>query len=334
MAKTTLEGASGACRPWPGRGGGGTVPALERRARDILCVGFGILWLVDGALQFLPHQGVDTLAMLAMGGWGQPLWLLNLVDDVINFIYLNGLATAFSLTLGIVQLAIGALMLSGPGRRLGRIGLYASVPASLGIWFLGEWLGGLAGFWRGGITFVNGGPGAVMLYLVGAWILLPSGRLLGGDTLTRLRNAVGGLWVLGALLQSTPPLWHSGLSQNFLEVQVLTRQGPWTRPIAWFVHWTAVANAPWNAVFVAVMLGLGLGLLMHRDGPTLYALAGLWLLFVWWVGENFGALLGLHTTDPNSGPAWAVLLLPLFVAMLARRRLGAGGRPAELQPSA
>jgi uncharacterized protein (TIGR03382 family) len=295
----------------------------EIRARNIICVGFGILWLFDGLIQFLPQQGPNTLAMLAMGGWGQPMFYLNFIDNVVNFFYYNGLSLAFSLTLGIVQAAIGALMLLGPERRWGRVGLYASIPAAVGIWVLGEWMGGIVGFWTGGITFVNGGPGAVMLYLLGAWILLPSGRIFGKDTFARLRNAVGGLWVLGALLQTVPSLWQAGaLSGGFNEVQVLTRQGFWVQPIIWFGNWTATAggDALWNAVFVAVMLVIGLALLLRRDGPALYALAGLWVLFVWWVGENFGAVLGLATTDPNSGPAWAVLLLPLFLAMLARRR--------------
>ncbi len=306
----------------------------DARTRRILCVGFGVLWLVDGALQFMPFRGYDTLMILGMGGWGQPVWLISAVDALINFIYRHGLTEAFSLTLGIVQAGIGALVLLGPQRRLGRLGLYASMPAAVAIWAIGEWLGGLAGFWNGGITFVNGGPGAVLLYLLGAWIALPAGRVLGERTLSRLRRVTGGLWVLGALIQSAPAHWAGGLSQSFYSVQVLTRQGPWVRPIAWVVASTAAHNAAWNALFVAVMLTVGLGLLLRRDGPALYALAGLWVLFVWWIGENFGAMPGLVTTDPNSGPAWAVLLLPLFLAWLrARSRAEAGRGAGSEQPA-
>ena len=298
-----------------------------------------MLWIFDGLLQFLPNQGLQTLAMLAMGGWGQPMWLINVVDDIINAIYLNGLSFAFSITLGAVQAAIGLLMLLGPERRLGRLGLYLSIPTALVIWFLGEWLGGLTGFWSGGITFVNGGPGAVMLYLFAAWLLLPSGRLFGRTLDDGLRHVTGGLWLLGGLLQSVPALWQAGaLSGGFYEFQVLTRQGWWTHPIAWFVHWTAGAGADalWNGLFVAVMLAIGLGILLRRGGVWLYALAGMWVLFVWWVGENFGAVFGLATTDPNSGPAWAVLLLPLFLVELDRRRRRQSDDASrhELRPSA
>lgn len=310
------------------------MTSANQGARRLLCLGFGILWLVDGALQFLPRQGADTLAMLAMGGWGQPLWLLNRIDAIINFIYLRGLSVPFSLTLGVVQAAVGVLVLLGPDRRLGRAGLYASIPAALGIWAIGEWLGGIAGLWSGGITFVNGGPGAVMLYLLGAWIVLPGGRVFGPDVLARLRRVTGGLWVLGAALQSVPALWTATLSLNFYRVQVLTRQGPWTHPIAWVVHSTAVASVEWNALFVAVMLVIGLGILLGRDGPLLYALTGLWVLFVWWIGENFGAILGLVATDPNSGPAWAVLLVPLFLASLRRARAGEPARPGAAPTAA
>ncbi len=308
------------------------MAASERGMRRVLYVGFGILWLLDGALQFLPHQGLATLEILTMGGWGQPLWLIDFVDAVVNVIYLGGFATAFALVLGLCQAVVGGLMLFGPERRLGRIGLYASVPLAMGIWILGEWLGGLAGAPSGGITYLNGGPGAVMLYLLGALVLLPSGRLLGPDTVTRLRRLVGALWLLGALLESVPALWRGGISQTLYESQVLTRQGFWVGPIAWFVHATAVANAPWNAVFVATMLLLGLAILLRRDGPAVWALAALWLLFIWWVGENFGALPGLETTDPNSGPAWAILMLPLFLSMLVRRRERTAAVPAEDSP--
>lgn len=301
--------------------GGGRVDVAR-----ILTIGFGALWILDGLLQFLPNRGANTLEITAMTGWGQPAWVLDVVDAIINFIYLNGLATLFSLALGVGQTLVGVLMLMGPKSRWGRLGLYLSIPASVTIWFVGEWLGGLMGFWTGGITFVNGGPGAVMLYLVGTWIVLPGGRVLGPDLLTRVRNAVGGLWVLGALLQAVPALWRGGLSDAFYEVRVLTYQGWWTRPIAAMVHWTAQANAIWNGVFVLVMLGIGLGVLLRRDGWALYVLAGLWVLFVWWVGENFGALFGGVATDPNSGPAWAVLMLPLALAALRRPR-AASRRP-------
>lgn len=295
----------------------------DRRVRQALSIGFGTLWLLDGLLQFLPQQGSNTLAMLAMGGWGQPLWLLNAVDGVINVIYLHGWASVFSLVLGIGQGVIGLLILLGPDRRWGRIGLYASIPAALAIWFVGEWLGGVAGFWSGGITFLNGGPGAAFLYLLGAWILLPEGRLFGDALQSRLRHVVSGLWLLGALLQSVPRLWSgTSLSQVFAESQVLTRQGFWTRPIVPVVHWTAQAPALWNAAFVAAMLVLGLALLLRKDSWPLYVFAGLWILFIWWLGENFGGLPGLATTDVNSGPAWAVLLLPLALEHFGRSRVG------------
>jgi hypothetical protein len=311
--------------------------ADDLRAKRILYLGFGILWLVDGLLQFLPEQGPNTIAMLAMGGWGQPAWLLNLVDMFVNAIHLNGLDDAFSVAMGIAQGAVGVLILFGPDRRPGRVGLYASIPLATVFWVVGEWMGGIMGFWTGGITFVNGGPGAVMLYLLGAVCLLPAGRVFGKDLMGRLRRLVGGLWILGALLQSAPPIWQSGLSDGFAEVQVITRQGFWTVPIGWMAHAAAQSNALWNGLFVAVMLALGLGILLERGGAWLYLLAGVWLLFVWWIGENFGGLPSLATTDPNSGPAWAVLMLPLFLATLARGRARTHGRepdaPAEARPA-
>lgn len=314
----------------------------DRRVARILTIGVGILWLVDGLLQFLPNQGVHTLDVMVMGGWGQPAWLISLIDTVVNLIYVHGWSEIFSLVLGIGQVLVGVLVLLGPNRRWGRVGLYASLPCALVVWTLGEWLGGVAGFWSGGITFLNGGPGAVLLYLLGAWIVLPQGRVFAGDAVTRVRRVVGSLWVLGALFQSVPPLWNGQvLTRTFAESRVLTVQGFWVRPIVWVEHGVVAAGPVWNAAFVLSMLAIGLLILLARDPWGVYLYAGIWVLFIWWIGENFGGMPSLAYTDPNTGPAWAALMLPLFLASLRHRaertgKVGPGSdRPLakKLRPS-
>jgi hypothetical protein len=310
--------------------------AAAARARRLLLAAFGGLWLVDGLLEFRPEMGMNALAMVAMGGWAQPLWLVRVIDALIDAIYARGLAQPLALALGAVQVAIGGAFVAAAvavlPRRVARLALVASLPLAAAIWLVGEWVGGLFAFWQGGASYLQGGPGAVVLYAAAAVVLLPTGERLGLDVWTRLGRVAGGLWLLGAAAQAVPALWSGpALSQGFTQAQVLTPQGWWTTPIAAVARLAADAPLTLNAALVAAFLALGLGLLVARDQLWPYALAALVLAFVWWCGENFGALPSAAATDPNSAPAWAAFLLPLATRAIGRagraRAAAAGGRP-------
>lgn len=286
----------------------------DRFARRLLAAAVGILWLVDGLLQFRPEMAMNSLAMVAMGGWDQPAWLLNAVDGVLMAVYRHRLLAPFDLALGLGQAAIGALLLAvGPDARLGRTALWASIVAAAVVWTLGEWMGGLWTFAAGGFSFLFGGPGPVVPYAVAAVLLLPVGRRLGPDLPTALRRAWAGLWLLGALAQAVPALWQRpALADAFSEAQVLTRQAWWTRPIAAASALAGHHPALVNALALAAVLLVGLGALGRRPSLALHLFVIAFLAAVWWLGENFGGLPSGAATDPSSAPAWAALYLPLW----------------------
>jgi len=291
------------------------------RTVRLLAVGVGALWILDGLLQFLPNMGINSMAMVEMTGWGQPMWLVNVVDGVLNFLYFHHLTEAFDLTLAFGQLGVGLLIVLGGDTAWRRAGLWLSIPAALTVWFLGEWLGGLVTFWSGGLTYLDGGPGAVTLYALVAVLLLTSGRGAARRLTDRLRTAVGAVWLVGAIAQAVPANWAPGaVTGVFADNEVTMRLGWWDWPIRVAMHLTRVHPVFWNGIFTLVMAGLAAAIWLRRDPPWLYALAGVWTLFLWWVGENFGAVFGGASTDPNTGPPLALLLLPLFLVAMDRRR--------------
>jgi hypothetical protein len=185
-----------------------------------------------------------------------------------------------------------------------------------GIWVLGEWMGGLWTLGSGGASFLSGGPGPVVPYVLGAALVLTAHKTSQEVFLSRLRAFLGGLWLLGAALEAIPAMWTPALGEVFREALVLTQQGPWTVPMGWMAQVAARHPVPVNAVLTSAMLLWGWGILRRWRSPLFHVFVSLWLAWVWWFGENFGALATGATTDPNSAPAWAVLWLALAVSRL------------------
>jgi hypothetical protein len=296
----------------------------DRFPRRLLASAVGALWLVDGLLQFRPEMAMNSLAMVAMGGWDQPAWLLGAVDGALMAIYRHHMLLPFDLALGLGQTAIGAILLAaGPDGRLGRAALRASLVAAAVVWALGEWMGGLWTFPAGGFSFLFGGPGPVVPYAAAAVLLLPVGRRLGPDLPTALSRVWAGLWLLGAAAQAVPALWQRpALADAFAEAQVLTRQAWWTRPIAAASALAAHHPALVNALALAAVLLVALGALRRRRPLAVHLFVLAFLAAVWWLGENFGGLASGAATDPSSAPAWAALYLPLWWRGRAARGSG------------
>jgi len=292
----------------------GTAGRIGRAspARTALWAGLALLWTVDGLLELQPHMALDELDIMLMGGWGQPSWYINwLSNHLVTWIYQDHWAVALDgLVLGI-QVALGLAMWLGREPRWGRLAVYASFVWAAAVWAAAEWMGGLFG----GMTFLTGGPGAVVLYAyAGALLLVPAGRYEDPVFVRRLRQALGAWWGLGAVLQVLPPWWGPGqLAEAIQENMVLTPQSGRTAPIAWLVHWCVVAPGTTNALAAAAMATVAL-LLWFRPGSRLTLVVALaWFVLVWWLGENFGGLAGGVATDPNSGPLWMLLAVSAWM---------------------
>ncbi len=144
-------------------------PRVTRRHVQIA---LGGLWLLDGLLQLQPFMFTARFAdqVIAPTAAGQPSWVSGPVQHAARLIGTHPVPADAGFAL--VQLALGVGFL---WRRTARPAAAASVLWAVGVWFLGESLGGLAG---GTASLLTGGPGAALLYAVlalAAWPA-PGGR--------------------------------------------------------------------------------------------------------------------------------------------------------------
>lgn len=309
-----------------------TPDSAKLSARNLLWVGLGSLWLLDGLLALQPNMYMNMLDVVAMGGWGQPAWMVRLINDgVIQWLYTSHSALIADALLAAVQIAIGGGLILGRNRPWGRLLLIASLPVAALIWFFGEWAGGLFGL---DISLLSGGPGAAFLYaLIAGLLLQPTRWWQTGAASGRLTRWLGWVWLTGAVLQAFPDFW-TGRTQSltFLGAAVLTRQGAITAPINAVATFGGAHPVLLNALFVLTMAGLGIGLWRTPTTWT-WALGIAVALFTWWIGENFGALLSGAGTDPNTGAVWLLLLAAAYVERRSQRAAGATDRSFPAGPS-
>lgn len=292
-----------------GSGGERRDPALGRR---VLKAGLGLFWVLDGLLQAQPAMGSSVFVneVFKANLSGQPSWYRMLLESFIRIwdenLVLMSVASVY------IQLGLGAMILLGRNGPVGKIGLWLSIAWGAGVWVFGEGMGGIL---TGRPTWLSGDPGAVLLYIAGAALLLmPSGWWRNGRVTGIVAWGMAGYWFCGALVQALPGdgFWTSrGLSAVFLSVAA-NPQGAWTAaPIDSMAAAAKSAPVFWNAFFAAAMAAVGFGFLQYREGVKKWSWAGVilvWLAFIWWVGQDFGVLGGVGT-DPNSAPLAALLMV-------------------------
>lgn len=311
------------------RAGQVRVPFVTRRR---LRVALAVLWLLDGALQLQPFMFTRGFAqkVIAPSAAGQPAFVAAAVHWSAALI--GSHPVLFDMLFAGVQLIIGAGMLL---TRTVRVALAASVAWALGVWLLGEGLGGIGG----GATFLSGAPGAVVLYAgigLAAWPRLGSagrGRLRDCGRNVRswaaILKVVGAdeqpaswvpvawtvTWVLFAILQALPA--NNGARALGAQIAANAANAP-----DWLAHTERAMDAVVRhqgvlPVAMLVALEAAIGLLALRPGVPrkVSAVMGIALaLAVWVIGQAFGQIPTGMGTDPNSAPLVALL----GVAVLGR----------------
>jgi hypothetical protein len=139
--------------------------ALDPRRE--LQLALAAIWILDAMLQFQPAMfGKGFSQMLAGSAQGNPAalarpitWSAALIGH--HVVVLNAIFAAIQLLLG-----LGIAF-----RPTAKLALAASVAWALGVWWLGEGLGGVL---AGTASPLNGAPGAVLLYALLAVLLWPT----------------------------------------------------------------------------------------------------------------------------------------------------------------
>ena len=119
---TTAQEATGRCTPWP---------------KDALRVSFGIIWLIDAVLKWLPGFRAGYMGAIMGEAQGQPGWLKPWFDIWINFQHPR--VTFFAYLVAVTETLIALALIAGFARKL----TYgAAIVFSLLIWATAEGFGG------------------------------------------------------------------------------------------------------------------------------------------------------------------------------------------------
>jgi hypothetical protein len=214
-------------RAWlPSRAGaasaspGPAAPAPAEPAwRQVLRIGFGTLWLLDGILQAQPKMAIGLPSqVIGPTAASSPHW----VQQVVNW---AGTAWSYHpMQAGAsavwIQVGIGIWMIAASRGPLSRLVGLVSIGWGLVVWAFGESFGGI---FAPGLTWLFGAPGAVLIYAIaGALIALPD-RAWHSRRLGRAVLAGTGVFLVGmAILQA----WQAGDSGR---ARCKASRGRWPR---------------------------------------------------------------------------------------------------------
>ena len=288
-------GQAGVARGWA---------ALD--TRRWLQLGLAALWLADALLQVQSVMFSKAFGhTLAATAAGNPAVIADPITWSARLIVAH--PTWTNATFATVQLF---LALGIAWRPTVKLALAASVAWSLGVWWIGEGLGGVL---NGTADPVTGAPGAVILYALLAVLLWPTGRdgpfeaarpfgvgparlawlalwgSFGYFALLGANRAAQGLHSMMTGMAVGEPGWLASLDRG--TASLLAGRG------------TGV-SVGLAVLFVVIAAGI---CLPPRGARAAAALAAAVALLIWVVGENFGGILAGVGTDPNTGPVLVLL---------------------------
>jgi cytochrome oxidase Cu insertion factor (SCO1/SenC/PrrC family) len=302
----------------------------EPRARQLLRIGFGALWVFDGLLQAQPQMAGGMPALLQATDAGSPGWVVDLVNWGANIWSYHPIAAAASTVW--IQIGIGLWMIFAVRGWSLRLAALSSVAWGLIVWSFGESFGAIL---APGLTVLFGAPGGVILYVVaGALLLLPR-RSWERPATGRLILAGSGVFFLGmALLQAWPGrgFWQGRLDgqPGSLTAMIQSMTGT-PQPhvlevlVSGFGNLTESHGFAVNLVAVLALAAAGAAFCVSaaRSDVRLARIAvvgaAVFCLADWVLVEDLG-FLGGQGTDPNS-------MIPLILLFTAGY-LGLNRQPA------
>jgi len=284
-----------------------TKAPADPRARRLLRIGFGILWVFDGILQAQPKMAAGMPSqVIEPTAANSPAWVQHLVNfggTIWSYHPVQAGASAVW-----IQVGIGLWLIVAERGWWSRAAGLASVGWGLVVWVFGESFGGI---FAPGLTWLFGAPGAVLLYAVaGALIALPArawrtprtGRLiLAGTGIFFIGMAVLQAWPGRGFWQGTAGGQPGTLTAMAQSMSQTSQPHVLSALVSSFASFTAAHGFAVNLFTVIALAVLGAAFLTGRPRLVRAAVIAATVLCLadWVLIEDLGFLGGLGT-DPNS----------------------------------
>ena len=292
----------------------------SNRVAALLRWGIGLFWILAGILQFQPLMFTPDFyewyppsimeSTIQSTADGQPHLVVTLVHFGSSVWATHPIL--FNVLAATLQLCIGLAIIFGPSQII-RMGLWVSVIWGALVWLMGEAFGGVFG----GSSYFDGFPGAALLYVISAFLLLAFAFRENSFLALRtsLRYLVTAYWFVVAFLQVIPSsgFWDpSTLMAPFANEAAQPGPAFLARPVEWFALFTQSNTGAINAVMILLMVIMAFLTLLDLWNKATITIAAAWLLWSWWFGQGFGAIFTGSGTDPNSIPVIALWMLCLW----------------------
>jgi cytochrome oxidase Cu insertion factor (SCO1/SenC/PrrC family) len=289
----------------------------------------GLLWLLDGALQFQPFMySRGFVGVLTGMASGQPGWLSSSIDWAAHIAQRD--LAVFNTLFALTQVLIGLGLLY---RRTVKPALAASFAWALVVWWFGEGFGML---FAGTANPLTGAPGAVALYAIVGLLVWPGERPGGLLGVRGGRSVWATLWLAMAYLWLLGPNSGANGTANAIMMAPAGMSAPagagWLNRLESGAS-TAARGHGLEIALVLALLSAAIGVAVAKNWrPTPFlALAIVLSLGYWVIGQGFGGIFYTGSaTDPNTGPVLVLLALVLYSLTPVGRRPTGAPRPAAL----
>jgi cytochrome oxidase Cu insertion factor (SCO1/SenC/PrrC family) len=274
----------------------------EPRGRTYLRLGFGLIWLFDGILQFqasMPLGLANDVVRPTVAS--APSWLHPVMYASIHL--WNSHPIALATGTAWIQVGIG-LALIASNATIGRGAAAVAAGWAALIWLIGN---GAGGAFASGGSILFGWPGATFFYVVAAvWIALPQGYFARYFSIVALR-VVSVILGVAVILQCLPSgeFWHGGNTNALTAMTRNMTQINQPHGLSWIVRHVGdlagTLGGGFNVIVILWLLACAVGLWYastHSIVWPVYALVVGAVVF-WIVGEDI-AIFGGVGTDINS----------------------------------
>ncbi len=280
----------------------------------------GILWIVDGVLQFQPEMPYGFLSVVILPAI-QAIPFMN-VEQFLMIGYNTWLLHPFQFDAlsGALQIFIGSAFLLNNSQKCLKIISIISIMWSVIIWIFGEGFGGIP---KAGVSILTGFPGSALIYV---FLAMPyvSKRFSDRSYLKNyMKYTLTTILIIGAILQLIPgnTFWNSG-QLSFDIYMNISQQGE--SPYVYFLlnhtYPLFLFRESYLNIFMSLLL-ITAALVTFFNIRIGIFLSLLFIGLIWVLFQDMGIYIP-PATDPNTGLLFLLFGL-IFISISGKiRKIG------------